>query len=118
MDAAGQVGSDHPVTSHKAATIPLPRFGTQRHHALRALAHYGPSTAAEVAHRIGVSRNQTATRLGELRKGGLVAYLRDPESGERIERETGPSGDTGLVQTITEEGRRVLLQLADQEHHD
>lgn len=103
---SGMVGKDHPETSKKAAKSPsnVLRFGTQRHRALQVL-DTGSLTAAEVAARIGVSRNQTATRLLELHRAGLVRYLL--ADGQRVTRPTGPS-DEGLVHEITAAGRAAL----------
>jgi len=109
-DLPGAVGRDHPETSRRAASLDAPRFGTQRHRVLAALVP-GPATAAEVASSTGLSRNQTATRLGELRQGGFVAYLRTP-GGTPVERRTGPR-DTGLVQMLTGLGRSALAALSE-----
>jgi hypothetical protein len=64
-------------------------------------------TAAEVAAAVGLSRNQTATRLGECREVGFVEWARG-EDGRVEERETNASGDTGRVQRLTRLGRDAL----------
>lgn len=104
-DRPGQVGAKDPSTSRRSAQS-HPRYGTQRWKVLRALER-GPHTAHEIAEALGKSPNLIATRLGELREGGFVAYHRN-EQGMRVERETTP-GNTGLVQEITPLGRAVLL---------
>lgn len=109
-DRPGAVGANHPETSQRAARRPsnVVRFGTQRWRVLEALAA-GPMTAAELAARVGLSRNQTATRLGECRDANLVAYLRD-DKGEFVLRPTGPR-DLGIVQEITLTGLAALRGL-------
>lgn len=104
--APGRVSAAHPETSQKAArrVSNRVRFGTQRHRCMDALAD-GALTAAEVADRIGLSRNQTATRLGELREAGFVAYL--VMNGARVTRPTGPN-DEGLLHRLTTAGREAL----------
>lgn len=112
FDAPGRLQANPHTTSARAAgkDRPIPRFGTQRHEALLALDQHGAQTAAEVAGRIGVSRNQTATRLGELREGGLIAYCRDIETGAIATRATGPD-DEGNLQIITAKGREALIRI-------
>jgi hypothetical protein len=112
LDAPGRIQTNAASTSKRAAGLnaPLPRFGTQRHECLLALDQRGPLTAAAVSRAIGTSRNQAATRLGELRDGGLVAYCRDPESGDLLTASTGPA-DEGLVQTITALGREAITRI-------
>lgn len=102
----GMVSDSHPETSKKAARAPsnVVRFGTQRHRALEALRE-GPMTAAQVADKIKVSRNQTATRLLELHRGGLVKYLL--VDGKRLTRSTGQN-DEGLVHELTLAGHFAL----------
>lgn len=102
----GMVSKSHPETSRRAAKAPsnAVRFGTQRHKALAAVA-MRPMTAAEVAAHINLSRNQTATRLLELHRAGLVKYL--VEDGERVTRSTGHN-DQGLVHEVTLSGRYAL----------
>ena len=103
-DRPGAVGKTHPETSKKAARTPsnVVRFGTQRHLVLCLLGSSGPMTAAEVALQADLSRNQTATRLGECRDAGLVRYVRDA-NGNFITRPTGPT-DEGRLQEITPAG--------------
>ena len=107
-DRPGAVGRGHPSTSRSAAYTPsnVVRFGTQRHQCLAALRDRGPSTAARVALAVNLSRNQTATRLGELREDGLVAYCRD-DDGTYLTEQTSPN-DEGIVQTITPAGLLAL----------
>lgn len=109
LDMTGKVGDNHPSTSRKARTAPNRlRWGTQRYQALAYLARFGPSTAAEVADSMGVSRNQCATRLLECREAGWVTYLRD-ESGVPVEDRTSEDA-SGLVQQITDAGRAVIAE--------
>lgn len=107
-DRPGAVGRIHPNTSRAAAYTPsnVLRFGTQRYLCLKALRDIGPSTAARVSVVVGLSRNQTATRLGELREDGFVALCRD-EHDRYVTDQTGPS-DEGIVQTITNAGAAAL----------
>jgi hypothetical protein len=56
-------------------------------------------TADAVGTGVGLSPNQAATRLGELRAGGWVQYLSD-DSGRRLERLTS-RGNRALVQGVT-----------------
>jgi hypothetical protein len=107
----GAVGTNHPNTSKRAAKNPtnIIRFGTQRHRVLIALRDHGPQTCATIAERLNLSRNQTATRLGECRAAGLVEWHRN-EAGEIITEPTGPN-DAGRVQNITQAGRMTLNQL-------
>lgn len=104
MEAPGKVGRKHPETSHTAAT--LPGFGTQRWRVLFALGDRHNATAAELADRCNLSRNQCATRLMELREGGYARYLYD-DDGEPMRRATGLN-TSGRVHIISALGRRVL----------
>lgn len=94
-EMGGKVGRDHPDTSRRAATPP--RFGSQRWKVLEALVELGPKTSAELAPTIERSRNQTATRVLELRELGFVA-----DTGHK--RSTGPA-DEGTVWAATATGR-------------
>ena len=100
----GQVGHDHPETSHAAARSAPNRlkFNSQRFRILEVLAAHGPATAAQVADRLGMSRNQTATRLGECRDAGWVDYARN-SSGKVITAPTSSDGE-GMVQEVTNDG--------------
>jgi hypothetical protein len=100
-DKPGAVGKEHPPTAQRAARrkTNIEHFGTQRYRALYWLAGHTDATAAETAPYVKVSRNQCATRLGELREDGLVEWVRD-ERGDIITRPTGPRDD-GQVQRIT-----------------
>lgn len=104
----GKVGRSHPETSQRAARRPSNRirFGTQRWQVLETLRHDGRQTAAEIAAEVGLSRNQTASRLHELREVGFVRCARDSD-GQLLLRATGPK-DWGQVQEITEAGRRAI----------
>jgi len=108
----GAVGSNHPETSRRAASRPSNtlRFNTQRYKVLAVLSS-GHATAAEVAERVALSRNQTATRLGECRQTGLVEWMRD-DTGNFVTRPTGPTDD-GRVQRITALGIRALKAACD-----
>jgi hypothetical protein len=116
----GKASGRAPQTSWRAARNPKNRmnFGTQRWEVAAVLLDCGPSTCAEVAVHVGLSRNQTATRLMELREDGFVAYLYD-DAGVRVTRPTGPR-DEGLVQTITMSGVHALTEAAEwhNEHPD
>jgi len=103
-DRPGQVGRKHPETSRRAAKDP--RFGTQKYRCLEVLSR-GARNAADVARAVGVSPNQTATRLGELREDGFVTYSRD-EEGTILEGPTGRGEHSGRVQEITDLGRTAL----------
>lgn len=105
------VGRHHPETSQRAARAPANRirFGSQRHSVLLLLRNYGDQTAAEIAERMGMSRNQVATRLGECRKLEWVAYVTD-ETGKPVTRQTSKN-DEGRVQTLTVKGHRKLDEL-------
>ena len=100
LDAPAPVGADHPETSRAVASL---RFGSQRWRVLELLAgHPEGLTADAVSAEVGLSPNQAATRLGELRAGGWVQYLSD-ESGRRLERLTS-RGNRALVQGVTVAG--------------
>jgi hypothetical protein len=105
MDAPGMVGRDYPDTSHSAAVTP--KFNTQRYKVLEALRDRHRATAAMIAVDVGLSRNQTATRLLELRQGGYAMYVLD-DQGNPIRNPTGPSTE-GRVHELTHAGRNVLL---------
>jgi DNA-binding MarR family transcriptional regulator len=78
------------------------RFNSQRFRVLEVLAAHGPSTAARIADRLGMSRNQVATRLGECRAVGWVDYARNA-AGAVITEPTSEDSD-GMVQEITSAG--------------
>lgn len=100
----GAVGHNHPETSRAAARSAANRvrFGSQRYRILELLTITGPMTAAQIADRLGTSRNQTATRLGECRDAGWVDYARD-SWGQVITAPTSADAE-GMVQEITEAG--------------
>jgi len=103
----GVVGRNHPSTSKEAAKHV--DAGTQRDAILVILKEHGPMNCAEITPflndalgRTGtaypIPRNQTATRMGELRDRGLVTYLLD-DDGEVVERPT-TGRNTGKVWTL------------------
>jgi len=105
------VGRYHPETSQQAARAPSNRIkqGSQRHTVLQLLQTYGDQTAAEIADRIGMSRNQVATRLGECRTLEWVSYVIDI-TGHPMTRQTSTDSE-GRVQTLTTAGRQKLAEL-------
>lgn len=113
-DRPGKVGADHPDTSRRAArsVSNRARFGTQRFKVLAALAGH-PMTAAEVAAAIGVSRNQTATRIGECHEVGWVEYLSAP-SGEVVTRSTSADA-RGRVHRLTPAGHAEFVAARERE---
>lgn len=120
LDGPGMVGNRHPGTAHRAARTPLaaPRFGTQRWECLRYIA-LRPHTCAEVAARVGKSRNQTAARLLELRESGLIAPLLHDDGTVATRTTTEQTGDKGTVYGPTREGiAYVLLTLRQQTAQD
>jgi hypothetical protein len=109
-DRPGVASHRSPATSKKAASRTI-GFGTERYIALNTLDRHGPNNASEVTeHGRMKSKNQTATRLGELRTIGYVEYVRD-SAGDKVEAPTS-TGDTGFVQRITSAGRSALLDAA------
>lgn len=84
----GKVGADHPNTSRVAASGDK---RPQRVRLLQVLAAAGPSglTCYEAAAKLGLTPNQTATRMMELREAGDAVRT-------RAERATTP-GNHGLV---------------------
>ena len=102
LDGPGKVGRDHPATSRRAASIP--KFGSQRFRVLSVLVAAGVTgaTAAEIADRVRLSRNQAAARLMELREANLASRL-------AAERKTGPS-TTGRVHVASSLGRTVVRE--------
>ena len=108
---APSVGRYHPETSQQAARAPSNRleFGTQRHKVMRLLQTDGDQTAAEIADRLGMSRNQIATRLKECRTLEWVSYVTD-NTGQPKTRKTSSESE-GRVQTLTTAGRQKLAEL-------
>lgn len=102
----GATGHGHPDTSRRAAVLGQVRFGTQKARLLSLIAGAGGDgmTAAEAAKRLGLSRNQTATRLGELREDGWVVRL-ETADGKYVERATDTLGNTGIVHVLSDDGR-------------
>lgn len=104
LNAPAPVGAEHPETSRAVASL---RFGSQRWRVLDLLAdHPEGLTADAVGAGLGLSPNQAATRLGELRAGGWVQYL-STEAGVRLERLTS-RGNRALVQGVTVAGLSAL----------
>lgn len=105
LPIAGQVGRAHPGTSSEAAADPVYRvlWGSDRANCVLFLYQHGPQTCAVVGDHFGIARNQTATRMKELRKMQLVDYLLDAD-GKRVTRPTGPRS-RGEVQYLTQAGR-------------
>ena len=114
-DKPGVVSNEHPSTSHHAAATV--KAGSQRAQVLMALWSRA-STAhslwknGQVLNRAGhvVSANQIATRLKELRDGGLVEYQRTFPGGPYVVEDT-TSGNTAMVQALTGHGRFVTADL-------
>jgi DNA-binding transcriptional ArsR family regulator len=106
-NSSGKVSSKHPSTSKKAASSPtnILRNGTQRYKVIFNLANYGPQTAASIADRLGVSRNQIATRLQECREAGLVEYVIQDD---KYVTDKTSSDSEGRVQQVTWAGLRAL----------
>lgn len=104
----GKVSNSHTDTAKRAAA--LPRFGSQRWEVLDVVHELRGATAAEVADATGLSRNQAAARMLELREAGLLSRART-ESGTYMERSTGP-GSTGVVHTVTAAGHHLLEDYA------
>ena len=101
----GKVGHRHPATSREAAYLCRPSFASQRAVVLVAVAvagEYGVTVAA-IADAMGVSRNQIATRMGELREQGWVkrAVAGIDVNGDLLyrQRATGPSTH-GIVHVL------------------
>lgn len=113
---AGKVGRMHPATSRTAAELVAPRAGSKRARILDLLyANHSRGdrvgmTAAEIGDALGPSRNECATRLGELREQGWVEYV-TPERfpGYPKEWPTG-NGNTGLLQVLTERGHAAMTK--------
>lgn len=104
----GAVGATHPSTSKDAARSASNRvrFNTQRYQVLECLSNHGPTTAAQIADRLGMARNQVATRLGECREAGHVAYVLT-SSGAVLTARTSADSE-GMVQEITTAGFEAL----------
>lgn len=103
MNAPGMVGRDHPETSKASA---VPSRGSQRWKILELLCASGRATAFELSEEIDMSRNQIATRLLELRRGGYVSKV--SHDGVLFVRQT-TGNHTAVVQEITEAGRQLLM---------
>lgn len=106
----GKVGHDHPDTAHEAAAEVRYAVGSQKQRLVEALAQVGfvGLTNAEAAVHLGLSRNQTATRMGELHEDGWAEVPINPE-GEPVIRATDPEGRYhGEVHVLTTAGREAL----------
>jgi len=106
----GKVGYNHPETSVKAAM--KVKSGTQKHQIIRHMFMVREGLTAfdlygKVVNGAGhpISTNQIATRLLELREGGLVDFRRHPITGLPETRPTTP-GNEGQIQELTELGRK------------
>lgn len=112
LDGPAPVGAAHPETSRAVATL---KFGSQRWRVLKLLAdHPEGLTADAVGIEVGLSANQAATRLGELRSGGWVQYLTD-DMGGHIKRLTS-RGNQALVQGVTVAGLVGLENNSEKDH--
>lgn len=104
---AGKVGGAHPGTAKEAAQRARYRVGTQKARLLDAVARAGDRglTNAEAAGPLGCSRNQTATRMGELVEDGWVEKAR-AAGGGIVQRATDASGEYhGEVYVLTAAGK-------------
>lgn len=82
------------------------QYGSAHHRALKALRRQ-PRIAERVAAKLHLSPNETASRLLELRRAGLVEYVIDAETGKVAERMTSRKTPAKL-QRITPRGLAVL----------
>lgn len=103
----GKVARDATGTSRAAARMPGKRSQAVR--LLRLLAEQGPSNVGSAAEVMGVSPNQLATRMLELREAGLAVRQTD-SLGQRVVAPT-PSGGSGEVHEVTPAGRLYLSRL-------
>ena len=112
----GKVGANPPETSQRAAI--RVKSGSQKAQVILALSSLYPHDGMTaygldgfITNAAGdpISRNQIATRLGELRDQGLAMYLFD-QFGKPVERETTP-GNTGYVHVLTRQGMEVAYDL-------
>lgn len=105
----GKAGRTHPSTSKRAAANVRYKVGSQKAKLVEALRLAGIAglTAAEAAHFIGRSRNQTATRLLELHEDGWADFARDVNN-KIIERPTDDNGNMGRVHILSLLGRAEL----------
>ena len=109
----GKVSDNHPLTSHVAAA--RVKSGGQKAQGLIALQAVYPEglTAFQLADHIvdgsgrNISRNQAATRLGEIRDNGW-AELKLDRAGLPEQRTTTP-GNTGVVYKLTDIGYRMAV---------
>lgn len=113
---AGVVRKDATDSERRAAVNV--KVGSQRGRILACLhADVTCSTAWALGPKVGISPNQAATRLGELRAIGFVSWTGSPGSGESIDsdgfaiRATTP-GNTARVHILTPLGLAWLAETA------
>lgn len=120
-ERSGKVGRDHPATSKDAAVRARPGFATERALVLDYIASKGDdgATAAEVADALGRSRNQIATRCGELRETGWVEYLiaRD-ENGRPVFAQNGKPILVSRTTSISSSTRGLVQRLRPEAEAD
>lgn len=99
----GKVGNDHPSNAKRSARIT--EAGSQRAFLLRLVAEAGEEglTSFHAAPEMGMSPNQVATRMGELREANLVLGLEET-------RETTPGHTAHVHVTLEHWGRRKIDQ--------
>lgn len=113
----GKVGRDHPETSQHAAKLMRYKIGSQKSALLKLIADAEPHgvTNAEAAPVLNMSRNQCATRMGELRDDGWVEAKLDATGAKltRVATITAHGETRGVVHVMTIEGRIKYRQLRD-----
>jgi hypothetical protein len=102
-----------PCCGHRGGRIAEPVYepldvqpGSAHHRALKALRRKS-RTAEQVSAKVHLSPNETASRLLELRRAGLVEYVVDADTGNVVLRLTSRK-TPAKVQQITSRGRAVL----------
>lgn len=116
LEDPGKVSPDHPVTSHDAADFV--KLNGQRAILLALVVEAGlhglnnAEAAPKLSERLGraISRNQTATRMGELREKELVQRQR--VDGVVVLRTTG-GRFRGEVHEATDAGRALARELLE-----
>jgi hypothetical protein len=96
-----------PPTSHRAAG--LPGRDAQRYRLLAALALWGNANAPTLAARLHMHVGSASKRCQELRQAGLIDLVLD-DAGDAISTPT-PSGSTGLLLTLTDDGRALVARM-------